>query len=43
MTQEEFNKMLKKAVDEEVIYIKKDYIVPNVYGPCRYDYVITYT
>ena len=35
--------MLKKAVDEEVIYIKKDYIVPNVYGPYRYNYVITYT
>ena len=34
--------MLKKAVDEEVIYIKKDYIEPNVYGPCRYNYVITY-
>ena len=43
MTQEEFNKMLKKAIDKKVIYIKKDYIAPDVYGPCRYDYVITYT
>lgn len=43
MTQEEFNKMLKKAIDEEVIYIKKDYIAPVTYGPCRYDYVITHT
>ena len=42
MTQEEFNKMLKKAVDEEVIYIKKDYITSDIYGSCRYDYVITY-
>lgn len=40
MTQEEFNKMLKKAVDGKVIYIKKDYIAP---GSCRYNYVITYT
>lgn len=35
--------MLKKAIDKEVIYIKKDHIAPNVYGSCRYDYVITYT
>ena len=35
--------MLNKIVDKEVIYIKKDYITPDIYGPCRYDYVITYT
>ena len=43
MTQEEFNKMLRRAIDERVIYIKKDYIKPITYGPCKYDYVITYT
>lgn len=42
MTQEEFNKMLKKAIDERVIYVKKDYIVPVKYGPCIYDYMITH-
>lgn len=43
MTQEEFNKMLKQTIDEGAIYIKKDYITPITYGPCKYDYVIAHT
>lgn len=42
MTQEEFNKMLKKAIDERAIYITKGHIIPVEYGPVRYDYVIAH-
>lgn len=35
--------MLKKAIDEGVIYITKDNITPFEYGPVIYDYVIAHT
>lgn len=42
ITQEEFNKMLRKAVDEGVIYIGNKRIYSYTYEDVTYRYILTH-
>lgn len=42
MTQEDFNKMLKKAIDERVIYIGSKPIYSYNYEVVTYRYILTH-